>query len=98
MAVTNMGRIIVWEQNLVQIKEKESCSKKCIKCLFCACFFPDSCKPPMKYEIMSQSQIYKVERIRQVSQFYSSSGGCGCCCNSYNCGIKVYQILVLYYF
>lgn len=87
MAITNKGRIIVWEQEVIQVKVKDPCCG----CLFkCCC--RDTCAPPAVYSIYSNSKSYKVDTIRQISQFYSSASACflcWCCCIDYECGVEV---------
>lgn len=87
MAVTNKGRMIFWEQFVRQAKIK---APPCMWLFKCCC--KDTCAAPVKYTIFSNAKSMKIEKVRQISQFYSSMPACflfWCCCLDYECGVEL---------
>ena len=72
MFVTSLGRVIIWNEFAGQLKIKDDC----ISCLFRICF-PNLCAPPVHYAVSTQTKIYNVSNIRQVTEMYRSEACCG---------------------
>jgi hypothetical protein len=90
LAITNKGRVITWQQRVVQVKVKEATGCLCCICNFVIkCMFKDICAAPITFEVESMSKIFNAAHIRQVSQFYTQETACCCCCKSYSSGVEL---------
>ena len=87
MIVTTKGRIILWEQDVIERKYDDLDYRYLFN--FCC---SKICSPATIYKVYSSSKSYRIDAIRQISQFYSSSAACfllKCCSSGYECGVEV---------
>eukprot|EP01041_Mallomonas_annulata_P011642 gene11641-24379_t len=93
LAVTSMGRIICWHQDIEQIKQKQAgCLVNCCICIIryiCCCVNSEICAAPVIYDIHLQTKIFSARKIRQVTELYWSKASCIWCCLKYECGVQV---------
>jgi len=87
MAITNKGRIICWSESVVQVKSKDPNQQA--GCLAKMCCPASMTQAPLTYTLEMKTEIFSAQKIRQISQLYSSSAACCCCCVDYDCMVEI---------
>lgn len=95
MAITSKGRVICWDETVVQIKPKQRPPPCCIRMLYLpikmciTCFCRDACAPPVTYSVVNFTRVYRTSDIVQITQYFSSEAACLFCCLDYSTGVEI---------
>lgn len=86
MAVTNKGRAICWTSGVTQ--QLSPSQKASLGALALRAMFPAIFQQPVTFEADTETHIYNLQDVRQVTQSFTSTGPCSCCLD-YQAGVEM---------